>query len=194
MRMSDQINELATALAKAQGQIEDAQKGSINPAFRSKYADMSAVREAVRMPLSQNCIAVIQLPRLNDTSVEVETMLVHSSGQFIAETLAIPLNKRDAHGTGSALSYGRRYGLMSLLCLASDDDDGNAAVAPLQAPAKLTQDFKLMDSARLAAGGGTETLTVWWKSLSKEDRARFDPNEIAELKKAASKIVVGDSV
>ena len=141
MKMSETITELATALAKAQGAMEDASKSETNPHFKSKYADLAAVREVVRVPLAANDLSVVQAARTNASEVEVETMLLHKSGEYIAETLSLPVSKRDAQGIGSAISYGRRYGLMSLLGLAAADDDGNAAVArpPQKAePARLS--------------------------------------------------------
>jgi hypothetical protein len=128
MKMSDTIAEIATALAKAQGMMEDASKDALNPHFKSKYADLAAVRAVIREPLAVNDLALVQPARLYDGEVEVETMLLHKSGEYLAETLRMPVGKRDAHGVGSAISYARRYGLMSLLGLAADDDDGNAAV------------------------------------------------------------------
>lgn len=128
MDMSDSIAALADALAKAQGEIDDATKAGINPHFKSKYADLAAVRAVIRGPLAKNGLAVIQLPRAQNGVVEVDTMLTHKSGEFIKETLRMPVAQMNAHGIGSAITYARRYGLMSMLCLAADDDDGNGAV------------------------------------------------------------------
>ena len=136
MRMSDTISELATALAKAQGEIESASKDKANPAFRSKYADINALRDVIRKPLADNDLSVIQLPTMSGGWVEIETMILHKSGEFIAETLSMPLgDKVNAHGVGSALTYCRRYSLSAMLNLAAEDDDGNAAaeVSPAQA-------------------------------------------------------------
>lgn len=130
MQMSDTIAALAEALSKAQGEIEDATKAGINPHFKSKYADLAAVRAVIRTPLSANGLSIIQLPRAQNGVVEVDTMLVHKTGEYISETLRMPVAQMNAHGIGSAITYARRYGLMSILCLAADDDDGNAAVQP----------------------------------------------------------------
>jgi hypothetical protein len=193
MKMSDTISQLATALAKAQGEIDDATKKGINPAFRSKYADLAAVRGVIREPLAVNDLSVVQFPRTIQGGVEVETMIVHKSGEFMSETLFMPVNKYDAHGIGSGITYARRYGLMSLLCLAADDDDGNAAVeknpAKEAAPAakKLSKDEQasLAKDAMTAANSGTATLTAWWKTLSKDQRSALDSDAIAELKTMA---------
>jgi hypothetical protein len=127
MNMSDTISELATALAKAQGQIESASKDKSNPAFKSKYADINALRDVIRQPLADNDLSIVQLARMNGTYAEVETMLLHKSGEFIAETLRMPSEKMTSHGFGSALTYCRRYSLSAMLNLAAEDDDGNAA-------------------------------------------------------------------
>ena len=192
MRQSDSIIELATALSKAQGEIDDATKTGMNPAFRSKYADLAAVRAVIREPLAVNDLAVVQLPRSIDGAVEVETMIIHKSGEFIAETLRMPVNKWDAHGIGSGITYGRRYGLMSMLGLAADDDDGNGAVErapatvqPMKKPA-LEMDAKLKKSATDAADQGTVGLNNWWKTLTPDERNSIPEDFRAELKKKAA--------
>lgn len=128
MNRSETIIELATALTKAQGQIESANKDKSNPQFKSKYADINSLRDVIRQPLADNDLSVVQLPRMNGLYVEVETMLLHKSGEFIAETLSMPVGeKMSAQGVGSALTYCRRYSLSAMLNLAAEDDDGNAA-------------------------------------------------------------------
>jgi hypothetical protein len=187
MKMSETITELAGALAKAQGQIEDASKGSENPYFKSRYADLAAVRAVIREPLAVNDLAIIQAPRTVNGGAEVETMLVHKSGEFISETLFMPAGKADPHGYASAITYARRIGIMSLLALASYDDDGNTAVDSVkeQAPQKSKPSADVMAAANNAAKQGTPALTEWWRSLSKEDRSLIDSNTIKSLKAAA---------
>lgn len=116
------------ALAKAQGEIEGAKKDSTNPHFKSQYADLASARDAVQGPLSKNELALIQWPRTVDRGVEIETWLGHSSGQYMSGVLWMPVAKMDAHGVGSALTYGRRYALMAVTGVAPVDDDGNGAV------------------------------------------------------------------
>lgn len=189
MRMSDTIAELAFALSKAQGQIEDATKSGLNPAFRSKYADLAAVRAVIREPLAANDLAIVQLPKSVDGGVEVETMLLHKSGEFIAETLRIPVAKYDAHGIGSGITYSRRYGLMSILALASDDDDGNAAVtktAPPRQTATPDDLVKLRAAVSAAAAKGSEALRKQWSAMSSDERSAFGSDEIKDLKAAAA--------
>jgi ERF superfamily len=124
---SPEWNELFAALAKAQGEIGGAKKDSTNPHFRSSYADLASVREVTREPLSKNGLAVVQWPRTANGGVEIETILGHSSGQYMTCVLWMPVAKMDAHGVGSAITYGRRYALMAVTGVAPVDDDGNGA-------------------------------------------------------------------
>ena len=186
MKMSETIAELATALSKAQGQIDDASKSADNPYYKSRYADLAAVRAVIREPLAVNDLAIIQAPRVVSGGAEVETMLVHKSGEFMSETLFMPAGKSDPHGYASAITYARRIGIMSLLALAAYDDDGNTAVDSVKnAPEKKKPSADVMVAANKAAKEGTAALTAWWQSLSKEDRALIDTDTIKALKAAA---------
>jgi len=189
MKMSETITELAGALAKAQGQIDDAAKGSENPYYKSRYADLASVRGVIREPLANNDLAIIQAPRVVQGGAEVETMLVHKSGEFISETLYMPAGKNDPHGYASAITYARRIGIMSLLALAAYDDDGNTAVDSVKgAPEKKKPSADVMVAANNAAKEGTPALTAWWRSLSKEDRALIDNETIKNLKAIAKEV------
>jgi hypothetical protein len=127
MQTSEQINELAAALSKAQGAIVGAVKDSANPFFKSSYADLASVWDACRDQLAANGLCVIQTVTASDTGVAVTTMLAHSSGQWVKDTL--PLNPKDGspQAVGSAITYGRRYALAAIAGVAQIDDDGNAA-------------------------------------------------------------------
>jgi ERF superfamily len=129
MIISENISELVTALAKAQGAIENAAKSSLNIHFKSAYATLSDIREATREPLATNGLSIVQGLRTVQGAIEVETILFHNSGQSIRETLAVPLGRPDPQSMGSAATYGRKYALMAMLGLAAEDDDGNAATA-----------------------------------------------------------------
>src|SRR4051812_36313583 len=108
MTTSDSINEIAGALAKAQAAMKPAIKDANNPAFRSKYADLTAIWDACRGPLTSNGIAVLQDVTFIAEKVAVTTRLVHSSGQWMEfGPLPVPSAKQDAHGVGSATSYAR---------------------------------------------------------------------------------------
>ncbi len=139
MNTSEQINEVATALAKAQGMITGALKDSTNPHFKSSYADLASIWDACRSALSSNGLAVVQMTDKSDKDeVIVVTRIMHSSGQWIEGTLALPVSKADAQGYGSALTYARRYGLAAAVGIAQVDDDGNLAAQarPIKQPAR----------------------------------------------------------
>jgi len=125
---SADIKDLAGALVKAQAAMEGARKDKNNPHFKSAYADIAAVWDAIREPLTANGLAIVQMPSTIHNGIEIETMLIHSSGQYISTTLGMPA-KMDAHGIGSAITYARRYALMAVAGVAPVDDDGNGASA-----------------------------------------------------------------
>lgn len=129
MQTSEKIDLVAAAVVKAQGEIKHALKDSTNPHFKSKYADLGSVWEAAKAALKSNDLAALQDAVSNDTSVGVRTRILHKSGQWIEfEPAMIALEKRNAQGLGSALTYGRRYSLSAALgVVADEDDDGNAA-------------------------------------------------------------------
>ena len=119
---------IATAMVKAQKEFGPALKSSTNPHFRSRYADLSACVEAVIDALNNNGIALIQKCHESDTGVNVETLLLHESGESLScGVLHVPASKQDPQGYGSALTYARRYSLMAACGIAPEDDDGNAA-------------------------------------------------------------------
>jgi hypothetical protein len=124
---SQSIAKLAAALCKAQSQMEGAKKNSSNPHFKNSYADLESVWDACRKPLTDNGLAVIQAPEGEGDHVVLETMLVHTSGEYISRRLPIRPTKNDPQGVGSAITYARRYALMAMVGLAPEDDDGEAA-------------------------------------------------------------------
>lgn len=126
---SESINELTTALAKAQGEIKGAVKDATNPFFKQKYTTLSSTWDACREPLSKYGLSVIQLTNTLDNGLPaVDTILSHSSGQYIACRLIMHPVKDDPQGVGSALSYARRYSLAAIVGIAPEDDDAESAV------------------------------------------------------------------
>jgi hypothetical protein len=138
MNKSESIKELATALCKAQGEMKFAVKDAANPFFKSRYADLASVIEAVKLPFANNGISFVQGTDFEDTAVIIETMLMHSSGEWLSSRLKMQPVKNDPQSVGSAITYGKRYGLQAIAGVPSDDDDGNAAThqsAPAAKPA-----------------------------------------------------------
>lgn len=124
------LNELYTALSKAQGEFNIAKKDSDNPFYKSKYASMASIMEACRDALSKNGLCISQ-PIVNvDGVLCVQTILGHLSGQSLVSNFPLPeLNansKNPLQDYGKALTYLRRYALQSILNIAVDDDDGNS--------------------------------------------------------------------
>lgn len=121
------IARLAGALAKAQGSIEGASKDKTNPHFKSSYADLASVWEACRAPLSANGIAVLQPASADGPRVTLTTILAHSSGEWISMDLTMTAGQNTPQAIGSCITYARRYALASMVGVAPEDDDGNAA-------------------------------------------------------------------
>ena len=168
MNRSEEINELALALSRAQGQIKSAPKdakvvGKIN----YKYSTLDSIWEVCRKPLSDNGLAVIQLPA-NENSLTLETVLLHSSGQWIGTILSLPESAgrmSELQAMGSALTYARRYMLGSIVGITTgDDDDGLKA----SLPAGRTQST----SPPASNGDGEMTLEKLLANLNKVERIR----------------------
>lgn len=128
MRTSEQINELATALAAAQAEMKNATLNKVNPHFKSKYADLAQIRDTVTPALAKNGIAVAQGTDTTEGGIVVVTRLIHKSGQWMESRFPIAYDKPQT--MGSAYTYARRYSLSAMCSIAADeDDDANAANA-----------------------------------------------------------------
>lgn len=141
MRTSDSVDKISAALLEAQKRITFAHKDANNPFFKSKYADLPTVIDAVKPALNDCDIAFIQAGSPCESGLlALTTRLQHSSGQWIEDTAIVPLSKADPQGFGSAMTYARRYSLAAMTGLYQDDDDGNAAsIKPsIQQPRALT--------------------------------------------------------
>lgn len=123
---------IISALAAALPELESAKKNKANPAFKSKYADLAAVIDALE-PIRKHGLWYLQRAIENENGAQIETVYIHTSGETLsAGTTFMPATKKDAQGFGSALSYCRRYGLQTAFGLATEDGDGNAAVKASQ--------------------------------------------------------------
>ena len=135
--MSQSIGNLAAALAAAQAEMKPAKETANNPAFRSKYADLTSCFEACNAVLPKHKLSISQvMVAAPEGYVSVQTLLLHESGEWLSSvcTLKADGNRgvNAAQAAGSAITYARRYGLTAIVGLATDDDDGNAAGAPVQ--------------------------------------------------------------
>jgi hypothetical protein len=150
-------------VVNAFSEIEGAEKDKLNPHFKSKYADLTSVIDAIKPVLARHNLAFYQRPQPSDTGILVQTMLRHASGEEIdLGTLYVPANKQDAQGFGSAMTYARRYALMTAFGVPAEDDDGNAAAkaqpaAQAEPPTPITDDQRdLIQTLAPAVGKTTQ--------------------------------------
>jgi len=131
---------LFAALALAQSEVENATKGSVNPHFKSRYADLAEVLNTVRPVFAKHGIAIIQSTGFDGVMVSVTTALVHKEGGYVTSVASCTPAKTDGQGVGAATTYLRRYSLAAACGVAQEDDDGQTAAhsrpAPVAAPAK----------------------------------------------------------
>jgi len=178
------MSTIAKAFVKAQKEFGPALKTHTNPAFRSKYADLSACVEAVIDALNSNGIALMQQTSEDNTGVTVETVFLHESGETLTSgKLHVPASKQDPQGYGSALTYARRYSLMASCGIAPEDDDGNAAskprarqaepeldLSPKARAVRITEGVKAGDAEKAAAamsGWDAALIDSVWTLLDK---------------------------
>jgi hypothetical protein len=198
---SHSLSALASALAKAQSEMSGASKDKVNPHFKSAYADLASVWDACRGPLSKNGLAVLQPASAQGPTVTVRTILVHSSGEWIASDLRMTAVQATPQGIGSCITYARRYALASLVGIAPEDDDGNAASTngPVKVPEGLPRAMSPIPDGfaewwadlQAVADNGTTELEQAFLNASKELRAYLVANhrEPWERVKAKAKAV-----
>lgn len=200
MTTSESINELAAALAKAQAQITGASRTAANPFFKSRYADLASVWDAVRGPLTAHGLAVVQAPSTEGARVTVTTRLIHSSGQWIEASLAATCKDESPQAIGSAVTYLRRYGLQAVAGVPSVDDDGEAAqpprgpVAVETAPTTPAGYDDFLAHLEATADDGVKALKAAWTAAPQALRAHVtahDARTWADIKQRAEAADVG---
>lgn len=172
------MQKITTALVKAQKSFAPALKTATNPHYRNQYADLASCIEAVIDALNDNGIALVQRTHDSDNGVAVETLFIHESGETLSGgILHVPASKQDAQGYGSALTYARRYSLMSACGIAPEDDDGNASAKspakpmPRVAATETRKAKPLEEIAPLVAGANNLTeLQLIWTGLTAEEK------------------------
>jgi hypothetical protein len=203
MTTSPEIGELGGAMAKAQAQIKGAEQDSANPFFKSRYPSLESVREACIPALTAHGIAVFQSPSTDGAVVTVETLLVHSSGQWIRGSISATAKDDGPQAIGSVVSYLRRYSLQSFAGVAATDDDGEAAEGrgngKANATAHLQQQPPLVapkgysafvEKLQAAAMDGSAELEAEWKAGTPELRKHVhasEPGRMERLKDVAKK-------
>ena len=172
MNQSENINELAAALSKAQGDMQAAIKDCVNPFYKSKYADLGSVWDAARPVLAKNGLCVMQTTEMVGDKIALVTTLAHSSGQWMKSYLPLNPSKNDSQGVGAAITYSRRFSLSALVgVVCDDDDDGETAVG--RGKTKNVEPEKL---------GNTEIIML--NSLVKELDEESNKSFYAWIKKA----------
>jgi hypothetical protein len=135
------MKNIITALAAARTEMANPKKTATNPAFRSKFADLAAILDAIEPSLAKNGLVVTQTIRVDGERHLLDTTLWHTSGESLLSTALLEPEKCTLQGLGSAITYLRRYQLQALLCLAAEDDDGNTAsgTAPKTTPSQRVE-------------------------------------------------------
>lgn len=191
MKTTDTIGKIAAALAAAQANMGAALKDSSNPHFKSRYADLASVVEATRPHLAAQGIAIVQLPETSRETgeVAVTTALVHSSGEIIACRLSAVCKDLAPQPVGSAITYLRRYGLLSVAGIAPDDDDGEAAMGrPYQ-----QQERRPEPSRPPAPAPGPDELAGAIRARCEQLGCPVSPARAATMADALLKAMQGDS-
>jgi ERF superfamily len=202
MNKSDSISELSTALVAAQSKLAGVQMNATNPFFKSKYADLGAIIEAARVPLSDNGLAVSQLTGSDNGSISLTTILMHKSGQWLESTISMPIGDEKgrslAQSAGAIITYLRRYSYAAIVgAYADEDTDGNGAndakkAAPKVAPVVWSERKDLIAHAIkeiLYLEGQAENAIKALEHLTKTKAITFAMDDVVvfdALNKAAS--------
>jgi hypothetical protein len=178
MTRSETVGTIGGALAKAQAAMKPALKDAQNPHFKSSYADLASVWEACRAHLTAHGIAVVQSPEADGKRVAITTLLLHGSGEWVSGTLAMVARDDTPQSIGSAITYGRRYGLASMVGVAPDDDDGEAAQgrgkdAPRQPEVRRDSPAPAARLQAAPVNGSTHAGTGDDRLISEPQRKRF---------------------
>ena len=189
MKTSDSIAKLAPALLAAQKAITFAAKDTANPFFKTKYADLPCVIDAIKGPLNEAGIVFVQTASPSEHGyLAMTTRLIHESGEWIEDTATLPLPKADPQGYGSASTYARRYALAAITGLYQDDDDGNAAAQPQKkdAPSKpldLAKACQVIVSAKTEVDAQRFAKAAIARASTDEEKQRIN-NAIGQRKEA----------
>lgn len=166
---SEKRGELFAAMAKAQAEITGAKKGASNPFFKSKYADLALCLDAIREPLSNNGLCVIQTTEESEGAVIVVTTLGHDSGEWMTGRLKMFPDKAGPQAVGSCITYARRYALAAITGLAQVDDDAETATQHKGKPDVNVE--AVYKSAKEEAEKGLDALGKWYDSQTKPTQA-----------------------
>ncbi len=131
MDKSDSIKNIAVSMCEVQAEMESASKNKDNPFYNSSYADLSEVLRCIKAVLPSKNLSFMQMPSFENGVVSVETIVMHTSGEWISSVSSSPISKSNPQGVGDAITYLRRYSLAAIFGLSQDDDDGNSNTGEL---------------------------------------------------------------
>lgn len=171
MKTSESIDQLAAALATAQGEFDPVKKNKINPHFKNHYADLSSIFEATRPALSKHGIAFTQAPYIYEGRATILTKLLHKSGQWIETELSLKLTQDTPQGAGSTITYAKRYSASSILGVdAEDDDDAEGAKDQKPKLSKPIPPFPLPDPTQIKLFNSKDPKHQEWLIKKLEER------------------------
>ncbi len=178
---------LAKAFIVGQKAMEAVKKAATNPAFKTKYADLSEVVEAVVPALNNAGVGVIQTPGYDGEWVSVATTMIHEGGSSVTSVLRLKPSKTDPQGIGSAITYGRRYSLLAMTGAAPEDDDGNASSGPRQQHQQQQREPDFPSAAaqyaadQLRQAKTKEEFTSFWEGQKNGLRETLDDGNYAHV-------------
>lgn len=183
MERSADIAQIAAAIVGAQADMPRVPKSAENPFFKSRYADLAGIIETAQPILAAHGLGVVQSADCDGDVAAVETMLLHTSGEWISSRTVLKPVKPDPQGMGSAITYARRYAYMAIVGMASDDDDGNAASETKVRPSPKQPPKDDMEKKRAAFFAQTAKLGV------DGDQAKNTAKDLFELEHFAQATV-----
>ena len=195
---SEQINELATALVNAQSSFEAVNKGRTatiptksGGSYSYSYADLGDIVKIVLPTLKENGLAFVQLPAAIDGLPALTTMLLHVSGQWISETMLLHIDKADAQGQGSAITYARRYALSALLGIVTETDDDGAKATETQRERRTQTGEISKEIETILQGAEADPSDNFLNSLAKQylERGTLTGKQISSGVTAAQKVL-----
>lgn len=163
---SHNIGKLSEALSKAQAEMQHAIKDSTNPHFKSSYADLASVLDAIRPALTKHGLCITQTMKTEAGTHFLVTTLMHTSGEFIEGSIPLLIEKNNMQGMGSAITYARRYGLAAMVGIHQADDDGNEASSGNRITNDKNEGSKAGSSFR--GKGLSDKQAAWLKKLLSE--------------------------
>lgn len=140
MKKSEEINEIALALNKAQAEMGGAVTDANNPFFKSKYADLGSIIKVIKPPFANNGLSYAQFPITEESRIGVETVIMHSSGQFISNEFTMNVPKADPQSAGGVISYCRRYALQAVCGIPAVDSDAEDFMVNVRASVETVKE------------------------------------------------------